>query len=73
MRKIERASRIVRLQCDVQLAEDYYLSKWEREEYCEERGEGERRQQGRRDEKKGRRGKRHIVNHGPVAPMYYIL
>lgn len=35
--------------------------------------EEERRQQGRRDEEKGKRGKRHIVNHGPVAPMYYIL
>jgi len=32
--------------------------------------EGERR---RRDEEEGKRGKRHIVNHGPVAPMYYIL
>lgn len=26
----ERTTRIVRLQCDVQLAEDYYLSKWQR-------------------------------------------
>lgn len=35
--------------------------------------ERERGQQGRRDGVEEKRGKRHIVNHGPVAPMYYIL
>lgn len=56
-RRIERASRIVRLQCDVQLAEDYYLPKWEREEYCERDRKGEERErEGNKGEEKRRRG-----------------
>lgn len=72
----ERTPRIVRLQCDVQLAEDYYLSKWQRGKNTERprKREKERGQQrAKRRGGGGRRGKRHVVNHGPVAPMYYIL
>jgi len=38
----ERTPRIVRLQCDVQLAEDYYLSKWQRGKNTEEQRKRER-------------------------------
>lgn len=57
-------SRIVRLWRDVQLVEDYYLSNRRRregEERAAEAGGGEGR------------GRHHVVNHGPVAPMYYIF
>lgn len=61
----EGSSRIVCLWRDVQLVEDYYLSN---------RREEEKRavEEGRGEEGKGR-GRHHVVNHGPVAPMYYIF
>lgn len=65
-RKIERASRIVRLQCDVQLAEDYYLSKWEREEYrvsvCAWEREKERGGGGKDEETKRRGGEGNVTS-----------
>lgn len=61
----EGSSRIVCLWRDVQLVEDYYLSN---------RREEEKRavEEGRGEEGEGR-GRHHVVNHGPVAPMYYIF
>lgn len=54
--KRERAARIVRLQCDVQLAEDYYLSKWQRGKNTERKRERKRKEITKneaRDEKEG--------------------
>lgn len=58
-------SRIVRLWRDVQLVEDYYLSNRRRREGEERAAEAGGGGEGR--------GRHHVVNHGPVAPMYYIF
>lgn len=62
-------SRIVRLWRDVQLVEDYYLSN----RRFVGRGRKERRREGGWGGEGEGRGRHHVVNHGPVAPMYYIF